>query len=863
MRRLFVALLLALPALTGCSPADAGPPVEGVSKSLATSRAITVSDLRYAIEFYVPALPEKPVDGRLTATFILRQAGPLVFDFRAPAENVQGIEVDGRPVVYTFPPGHIVIPAYAVKTGRHAITIRFTATDEALNRSDEYLYTLFVPDRASTAFPLFDQPDLKAHYQLSLTVPAGWKAVANGAVESDSASGGRHFLTFHETPPISSYLFAFAAGKFFEASAERDGRTLTMFHRETDSAKVERNRQAIFDLHADALRWLEDYTGIPYPFEKVAFFAIPSFQFGGMEHPGAVWYRAEGLFLDQSATRNQLLGRASLIAHETAHMWFGDLVTMRWFDDVWMKEVFANFMAAKIVQPAFPDIDHQLRFFLAHHPPAYAVDRTLGTNPIRQDLGNLRDAGSLYGAIIYQKAPIVMRQLELLLGEEEMRAGLRTYLDRFRYGNATWLDLIEILDQRTPEDLRVWSRSWVEQKGRPTIRASWEAGILRLRQDDPDLERHLRWSQPVGVSGWNDSSGTLTIPVTTDEANSPTPNRTAPEYLLPGADGVSYGRFVIDSTTRAWLLHHLPELRTPLLRAVGWSALWEAVLDGGVPPKEFLSLAVAALPVETNELVIQQILGLLRGVYWRFLDAGSRATRSAEVESVLWTGLERATTPSLKGAYFGALTGVSGTNEGLARLQRIWSRRAPPPGLPLSEQQYTSLAEALAIRGVANTNTMLDEQERRITNPDRLAQFRFVRPALSADSAQRDSVFQSFRQLENRRRESWVLDAVAFLNHPLRARSAVSNIEASLDLAEEIQRTGDIFFPLRWLNATLDGHQSVEAATIVAGYLETHPDLSPRLRGKILQAADDLFRAARIVHGWRGGPVLEGDRPGN
>ncbi len=141
-----------------------------------------------------------------------------------------------------------------------------------------------------------------------------------------------------------------------------------MLHRETDAAKVARNRDAIFDLHASALGWLERYTGIPYPWGKFDFLLVPSFQFGGMEHPGAIFYNASGLLLDPSATQNQKLGRASLIAHETAHMWFGDLVTMRWFDDVWMKEVFANFMAAKIVNPSFPEINHDLRFLLAHYP---------------------------------------------------------------------------------------------------------------------------------------------------------------------------------------------------------------------------------------------------------------------------------------------------------------------------------------------------------------------------------------------------------------------------------------------------------------------------------------------------------------
>ncbi len=155
---------------------------------------------------------------------------------------------------------------------------------------------------------------------------------------------------------------------------------------------------------------------------------------------------------------------------------------MKWFDDVWLKEVFANFMAAKIVNPTFPDIDHELRFFLQHYPSAYDVDRTAGTNPIRQPLDNLKDAGSLYGPIIYQKAPIVMRQLEQMLGPDELRDGLREYLTRFAFGNATWTDLIAILDARTDEDLAAWSRAWVEQSrgGRPS-RRTWRPPTARCR----------------------------------------------------------------------------------------------------------------------------------------------------------------------------------------------------------------------------------------------------------------------------------------------------------------------------------------------------------------------------------------------
>ena len=254
-----------------------------------------------------------------------------------------------------------------------------------------------------------------------------------------------------------------------------------MFHRETDAAKVARNREAIFDLHAAALAWLEQYTGIPYPWGKFDFLLVPSFQFGGMEHAGAIFYNASGLLLDQSATQNQLLGRASVIAHETAHMWFGDLVTMRWFNDVWMKEVFANFMAAKIVNPSFPAINHELRFLYSNYPTAYDVDRTAGTNAIRQPLDNLDEAGTLYGAIIYQKAPIVMRQLERILGETPFRDGLREYLRGHSFGNATWPDLVTLLDAPDARGSRGAGATPGSKK--PAARSITTAAARRQRHD--------------------------------------------------------------------------------------------------------------------------------------------------------------------------------------------------------------------------------------------------------------------------------------------------------------------------------------------------------------------------------------------
>ncbi len=402
-----VALLVMCVSATGCRRADPiviADPEAGIALTLAAHRARTLENLRYQLSFDIPAAAGKPIEGRLTVRFVAKDVTqPLVLDFAPGADHLTSVSIAGKPSNFRAVNGHIVIPAHEVATGENTVDIVFRAGDQSLNRNPEFLYSLFVPARSHLAFPCFDQPDLKARYTLELAVPAGWVAVANGAELSRDTSGDRTHIRYGETQPIPTYLFAFAAGQFQIETAERDGRTYRMFHRETDARKVARNRETVFDLHATSLDWLEEYTGIPYQFGKFDFVLMPAFQFGGMEHPGAIFYNAASLLLDESATENQVLGRASLIAHETSHMWFGDLVTMRWFDDVWMKEVFASFMAAKIVNPSFPKINHELRFLVANYPAAYSVDRTAGTHPIRQELDNLNEAGSLYGAIIYSE----------------------------------------------------------------------------------------------------------------------------------------------------------------------------------------------------------------------------------------------------------------------------------------------------------------------------------------------------------------------------------------------------------------------------------------------------------------------------
>ncbi|MEZ5317563.1 MAG: M1 family aminopeptidase [Vicinamibacterales bacterium] len=831
----------------------AGP---GVPLALAQDRAARVSDLHYDLSLEVPAERTEPIQGTMTATFALSSARtPLRFDFAQPPAHLLEVTANGRPVETAIVEQHVAIPAASLVEGENTIEIRFVAGDESLNRRDDFLYALFVPARASVALPVFDQPDLKARWRLRLTIPPGWTAVSNGRQAGTLNAPGKTGLIFDETEPISTYLFTFAAGTFSIETAERDGRTFRMFHRETDAAKVARNRDAIFDLHARALAWLEAYTGIPYPFGKFDFVAIPSFQFGGMEHPGAVYYNASSLFLDEAATKNQMLGRASLISHETSHMWFGDLVTMRWFNDVWMKEVFANFMAAKIVNPSFPDVNHDLRFLLSNYPTAYGVDRTEGANPIRQDLANLNEAGSLYGAIIYQKAPIMMRQLELLVGEAGMRDGLREYLKAHAFGNATWPDLIGVLDTKTPVDLAAWSHAWVEEPGRPTITTVLETDggrVTRLafRESDP-RGRGLVWPERLRVDlGLPDGVRSLDVSITGAETEVPEAvGLPAPRWVLPTGGGLGYGAFVLDPATLEFLTSSLHTLPDALTRGAAHVTLWEAMLDGQVPPARVIDALIAALPRESDELNVQDMLGSLRTAFWRFTAADDRLALARRLEPILLAGLDRAKTTSVKAAWFGAIHDIALTPDTLGWLAHVWRRDATIPGLPLAENDEIAIALDLAVRDVPGAGDILTTQLDRITNPDRRARFAFIMPAVSSDEATRDAFFESLKDVRNRGREAWVLEGAGLLHHPLRASASRRYIRPALDLVLEIQRTGDIFFPKRWADATLGGYQSVQTAADVRAYIEALPaDYPPRLRWVLLSAADPLFRAAKVLN---------------
>lgn len=833
----FVTLITAITTLWGCSPLSIDHPLyePGVSQELALWREANYRGVEYDLSFDIPKEKNIPVEGHADISVTTDEPLPIILDFNGERGMIESVCVNGENVRFTHRNEHIIIKN--VDAGAHIISIDFTAPDISLNRRENFLYTLLVPDRARTLFPCFDQPDMKGLYTLTLDIPEGWEGVANGKILTEEVKGKRKRISFAQTEPLSTYLFSFVIGEFERETYNRGGREISIYHRETDPKKAAQCPEIAQEVF-DALEWMEGYTSIPYPFAKYDLIILPGFQYGGMEHTGATLYNDRRLFLSEQPTINEKLGRSSLIAHETAHMWFGDYVTMKWFDEVWTKEVFANYFASKIVEPLFPQINHRLNFITDYLPSAYSEDRTDGTNPIKQHLDNLRNAGLVYGNIIYNKSPVVMEMLAQIVGEAGFRKGIQSYLQNHPYGNATWSDLISAMDKHTQVSLKGWSDSWVNREGMPHITASVEGYKVVVRGRDP-LGRGVTWPQRLRyeidgqiIQVSFESGDTIT--------SAPLPDDIEGKYALvvPNIDGAGYGYFKLPEDRQHLYWDALIRMDSPsgngdVYKGSLMITLYENLRQGNMSPEMFLTRGLQYITAEENPLLFSLGLGYVTDCHRLYLRGDENCCR--EIEEALWSIATGHDNPTFRLQAFRGYRSCATSEAAAERLYQIWESEQPLEGIHLSESDYISLSYLLAILLPDRADAIVAKQLSRITNPDRIEEYRFVSPSVSPDRKVRDKVFASLLQVQNRGVEPWASAALSNLNHPARAAEAIDYILPGLEEMEEIQRTGDIFFPSSWARALLSGHTSKEALLQVESFFNDNPDYPLMLGNKIRQ----------------------------
>lgn len=803
----------------------------GISQDLARLRKQQIQSLRYDLRFSIPEQKTLPVQGEARIRFTLETPEEVILDFRETDDKLHSVAVNGVETPYVFRNEHLILPPAAMQQGENEVHIRFVAGNQSLNRNEAFLYTLLVPDRARTLFPCFEQPNLKASFTLQLDIPQAWQAVSNTYITREETTDSGKTVCFAPTEPLSTYLFSFVAGDLQRQTYTHGERTIAAYYRETDPKKLAQ-LETIFKQVIASLEWLEAYTAIPYPFAKYDFIILPGFQYGGMEHTGATLYNDTQLFLSEHPTPDEELRRTQLIAHETAHMWFGDLVTMDWFDDVWTKEVFANYFAACITEPLFPDINHRLNRMKTYTAAALSEDRTPGSTAIRQPLDNLQYAGLIYSQIVYNKAPVMMAKLVEQMGEEAFRTGIQKYLKTYAYANATWDDLIQILDNETDCDLAAFSDVWVNRQGMPVFHTELTAdNELSVQITDP-YGRGLHWPQQLTLAVGGERDTTWVLDASTDRHHIHLPYAAA--YVLPNVDGETYGQVIPDRRSREWLLAHWSEIADDTSRQALLMQLYENFLLHQIAATEWSQLLVDGVRREQNPLIASTLIGYLPTALRELPQA-----QQAHAESELYALSQTHPLPSCRVQLLRMLSTTAHSPALVRQLYQLWDTQRLRT---LSERDYTTLAYELAVRLPEQGPAILAKQRQRIQHPDRLRQFDFIAPATTADTLQLDSVFRSLLQAENRRIEPWAATALSYLNHPARGTYAVKYIRPGLEVLTEVQRTGDIFFPKNWVSALLRNHQSEAAYQEVEAFLAAHPDYLPLLKSKILQASYSLYR---------------------
>jgi len=850
-------LLLCWLGVLGVSGSAGGSAPEGIPRALANERAVRVSDVRYGLSFDLAGQGTSETDGWEELRFVMRGPGPLLLDYR---DGTLGkISVNGVALTALLDNGHIELPASALREGENVVNVEFvsniaTAGKPLIRYEDrddgsKYVYTLFVPMDASMAFPCFDQPDIKGRFQLTVIAPGGWKVISNTAAKEISPIGHlqqRH--VFDETRPISTYLFAFAAGPFQKVN-ETAGLP-GLYARKSQAQRAQSEAPEVQQIAAQGIEYLSNYFAQPFPFPKYDMVLIPGFAYGGMEHAGATFLREESVLFRTAPTHLDHLGRDILVLHELTHQWFGDLVTMRWFDDLWLKEGFAQYMAYQALASLKPSENIWKRFYETIKPGAYEIDSTQGTTPIYQDIPNLKDAKSAYGAIVYSKAPGVLKQLAFLLGDRDFRDGLRVYLKEHAYANAEWSDLVHAFEQVSGKPLGGWADMWIRHRGMPEIDVSWSCSADRL--DRLSLAQHdvlgtdAIWPTSMQIllsfPGGETSQQRFELDTRNAEV-SLDGQKACPDFVFANNGDYGYGRFLLDSQSRSYVLGHLGGIRDIFSRTLLWGALWESVREADLAPREYLELSAKLAPTETDLSLLQTLLSNSTLSLHRYVGDKTRAEFAPRFEAMTTSGMLEAKEQDLRILWFRGLRSIAETPDGREKVKAILNGQLSVPGVQLRPLDRWTMITSLIALGDPDANSIFEAERKGDSGGDG-QKYAYAAEAARPDAQEKQKYFDDYMHNASRE-EDWVEQSLRSFNYWNQSSLTEAYLGPALDALPQIKRERKIFFLVDWLNAFIDGQESAAAQAKVHEYLG-RPSLEPDLKLKILQAVDELDRTVKI-----------------
>ena len=839
---------------------------DSLTQEEATARAARVSDVSYDLHLDLTggALRYR---GDLTIRFALSGGGGGDGDvfLDHTGGGIERLEVNGvgvEPVETTYRltlPGDTLAATNEVRiVFEHDYDHTGDGFHQFIDPEDggEYLYTNFEPYACHRFFPCFDQPDLKASYALTVDAPAEWELIANTSeAEREALPDGRLRRRFEQTERFSTYLFALIAGPYHVVRDDHHGIPLGFYCRGSLAQYLDEDE--LFEVTRQGLDFYADFFGYPYAFHKYDQVFVPEFNFGAMENVGAITHSERMVFRDPP-TENQRLGRAEVILHEMAHMWFGDLVTMRWWNDLWLNESFATYMAYLALSEATRFQSAWLAFNNGMKAWAYRQDQLVTTHPIAGQVPDTDATFLNFDGITYGKGAAVLKQLVATVGVEDFRDGMRRYFQRHAFGNTTLAEFIDAIDEGVERDLHAWAALWLETPSLNTISADWhaEGGALTafaLDQTAPDDYPTLRPHQ-LDIALVTESNGSLDVagvPVSVEGERTEVPaaaGHPEPVLVVPNLGDHAFVKVALDDRSLDYVREHLERVEDPLLRQLIWQALWNMVRDQQLKSTDYLPLAASKVAAEADIELIETVLATVTAAIARYVPDAQRDEQAHRFSELAWNALSEgapgASTSDGQIIWARTLVGLAITPEDITRVIALADGELEVPGLTIDQDMRWEIATRAVAHGLDGAADRIAAERERDPSD------RGDRAVLRAEVAVPDAAVkaEAWRRFHEEGYGSLHLTASAMAGfhwHAQREMLEPWTLEF-FDRVPGVFETGENQFTRSYF-ASLFPHGRVEERLLdrSGAALADLGDRLPLLQRSLREANDDLERAIR------------------
>jgi aminopeptidase N len=707
-----------------------------LSQADAAARSARVSNVDYTLEFALNG--KETFSGTTTLTFDLSDAAqPLTIDL--DKATIGSLTVNGKAVAPQYNKWFITLAPADLKAGRNTVTVAYerlhSTNGEGLHRMVDpvdgriYTYSHFEPAAAHQMFPLFDQPDLKGTYQVTVTTPGDWVVSSTTRETGVQDLGATKRWTFPRTKKLSPYNFSMHAGPYKVWEDNSGKYPMRLFARQSVASQV--SPQDWFNYTKRGLAFFDQYFGVPYQFEKYDQLLVPDFLYGAMENAGAITFAERSFLHQEEMTAAERQSLAGVIMHEMAHQWFGDLVTMKWWNGLWLNESFASFMGTLATAESTEFTNAWQGFYSGAKQAAYVQDQRVTTHAIETPVPSTANAFDNIDAITYSKGASTLKQLRHLLGEEVFRQGVHNYLVKYSFQNARLDDFIGSLGEAAHRDLSGWTKEWLYEPGVNTIAAEFSCAggkisAFTLRQSAPSKAMPTLREQRVQIGLFNLNAQGLglskNLAVTYKGAATAVPElkgAACPDLVYPNYQDWGYAQVQLDKKSFATAQASLGKVEDPLLRSMLWQSLWDGVREAKLPLNDFLKTVLANAPAEKDYTLLGEIVGKVR-ISKAYLDnMGSSADAYKKRVGVQLEQMAFAATQAASGdknfqrRWFSTYLGLVSSPAGLQQLADILSGKLVVPGLNVSQDVRWDIVKRLNRYAYPGSAALLAaEQER-------------------------------------------------------------------------------------------------------------------------------------------------------